>query len=359
MLTLGPRMILVVLLLLVVGGGAVRTDSAPIESARIDTAPLEAVSQPVATRAVKGKAHCHGISHREVRGEEPTYTRKQLARFPNRNRLCHGIWLPSPRRYLVPQGIAITGNTAWLSGFRYRKGYGNRPCQLVRVDLTTGRRLAFRRAIYGQVGQRPRTYCRHGGGILQRGRLLWIVEKNKLWLVNPLRPGRVLNARRVWRIKSPVRGSAVVATPQRIGLVPFQTRGVAQIHWFTFKRLMRTGVLDLAVRRKGARQLGAVARTHIPSFVQGATTDARGRLFLARSTLACGELVTPAGRRIAFVPGAEGIALHSGDRRLWAVSESGAWPYARSRKPLTAAVSSFEWPRLRSGKHARCGFPVS
>jgi len=344
MLTRGPRMILVLLLLLVVGGGVVRMDT---------------VSQPVATRVLKARAQCHGISHRQVRGEEPTYTRKLLARFPNRNRLCHGIWLPSPRRYLVPQGIAIAGNTAWLSGFRFRERYGNRPCQLLRVNLTTGRRLAFRRAIYGQVGQRPRTYCRHGGGILQRGRLLWIVEKNKLWLVNPLRPGRVLNARRVWRIKSPVRGSAIVATPRRIGLVPFQRRGVAQIHWFTFKHLMKTGVLDLAVRRKGKRQLGAVARTRIPRLVQGATTDARGRLYLSRSNLACAELVTPSGRRIAFVPGAEGIAFHSRHRRLWAVSESGAWPYARSRKPLTPAVSSFEWPRLMSGKRARCGFPAS
>ena len=117
--------------------------------------------------------------------------------------------------------------------------------------------------------------------------------------------------------------------------MPFQTRGPAYIHWFGIKRLMRPGVLDLAVRRKGRKQLGAVARTRVPTYVQGATMAA-GRLFLARSNLACGELVTPTGRRIALVPGAEGIQFRAGDRRLWAVSESGAPPYARSRKPLTA-----------------------
>jgi hypothetical protein len=114
-------------------------------------------------------------------------------------------------------------------------------------------------------------------------------------------------------------------------------------------------VLDLAVRRQGKKQLAAVARTRIPTYVQGATM-ASGRLLLARSTLACGELVTPAGRRIALVPGAEGIQFRSGNRRLWAVSESGAVPYARSRKPLTPAVASFGWARLIRGKSSKCHF---
>lgn len=102
----------------------------------------------------------------------------------------------------MPQGLAITGRTAWLSGFHYRPGYGRRPCQLVRVDIVTGRRLAYHTAIYGQVGARPRTYCRHGGGIIQRGRWLWLVEKHKLWLVDPAQNSTVLQARRVWRIQA-------------------------------------------------------------------------------------------------------------------------------------------------------------
>ena len=125
-----------------------------------------------------------------MRGTDPTYTRKTLADFRNHKRLCGGLWLPTPRRYLVPQGLAVTGSTAWVSGFRYRPGYGERPCQLRRINLVTGQQLAFHSAIYGRVGQRPRTYCRHGGGILQRGAYLWIVEKNKLWLVDPSSQGQ-------------------------------------------------------------------------------------------------------------------------------------------------------------------------
>ena len=190
----------------------------------------------------------------------------------------------------------------------------------------------------------------------ERGGALWVVEKNKLWLVDPKKSGSVLNARRVWRLRSPVRGSAVVATANRIGLVPFQTSGAAHVHWFNIKRLMRRGVLDLAVRSQGRKQLGAVSRTRIPTYVQGATM-AGGRLFVARSNLACGELVTPNGRRIALVPGAEGIQFRSGNRRLWAVSESGAPPYARSRKPLTPAAASFGWARLIGGKSSKCQLP--
>jgi hypothetical protein len=347
MVTRGLRVVLVALL--VVAGGSVISMDTVTPSANIESANMQ---------SARNKAHCHGLRHRDVRGTKPTYTHRLLADFPNHKRMCHGIWLPRPRRYLVPQGLAITGNTAWVSGFRYRSGFGRRPCQLMRVGLTTGRRLDFHNSIHGRVGHRPRTFCRHGGGIMQRGRWLWIVEKSKLWLVDPTQRGTSLEARRAWRIESPVRGSAVVATAQRIGLVPFQKRGVARIYWFSFKRLMEPGVLDLAVRNKGRSQLGAAASTRVPRYVQGAAISDSGRLYLTRSSLACGELVTSSGKLVAFVPGAEGIQFSSGERRLLVVSESGSWPYSSLRKPLTPAVSSFEWPGLARGKATRCHFPA-
>ena len=149
----------------------------------------------------------------------------------------------------------------------------------------------------------------------------------------------------------------MVANSKSIGLVPFQKRGPAYVHWFNIKRLLRPGVLDLAVHRQGRKQQGVVTRTRIPTYVQGATM-ANGRLFVARSNLACGELVTPTGRRIALIPGAEGIQFRSGNRRLWAVSESGAPPYARSRKPLTPGAASFGWGRLIHGTPSKCRFPA-
>lgn len=329
-------------LLVAVGGGVVATDAAPVSSS---------------TAERKAEFRCHGLDRDDVRGVDPTYTNKSLADFRNHKRQCSGLWLPPPRRYLVPQGIAVWRNTAWVSGFRYSKGYGERPCQLRRVDLITGKQLEFHSAIYGRVGERPRTYCRHGGGILHRGPYLWVVEKRKLWLVKPSSSRTVLDARRVWRIKAPARGSAIVATNKRIGLVPFVERGPAYIHWYPFKRLLRSGVLDLGVTRKGRKQIGAVARTRVPTYVQGATLSPAGGLYLARSSLACGELVMPDGRRLGFVPGAEGIQFGAQLKRLYAVSESGARPYVKSRKPLTAGVNSFEWPGLARGRRSDCTFP--
>jgi hypothetical protein len=340
MLTPRLRVVLVVTLL---GAGLVRSGGDP---------PL------LAEQAAVRSTSCAGLDRASVSGDAPTYTKKKLATFANHRRLCHGIWLPSPRRYFVPQGLAIKGRTAWISGFHYRKGYGQRPCQLLQVDIVTGKRLASHTAIYGHVGDRPRTYCRHGGGIIQRGRSIWLVEKNKLWLVDPAQKGAVIDAQRVWRLHAPVRGSAVVATADRIGLVPYQARGKPRIYWFSWKRLLRPGVLDLALRHSGTSQLGPTSSTRIPRYAQGAVLDASGRLYLSRSNLSCGELVTPYGRRVAFIPGAEGLQFSSRGKRLWTVSESGAQPYATSRKPLTPALSSFEWPALFRGKKARCGFPA-
>ena len=149
-----------------------------------------------------------------------------------------------------------------------------------------------------------------------------------------------------------------MATRKRIGLVPFQTSGKAHIYWFTFKQLKQAR--RAGPRRRAARATTRSAQWRAPGcrrYVQGATLDPAGGLYLARSTLACGELVTPGGRRLGFVPGAEGIQFGPRLNRLYAVSESGARPYVRSRKPLTAGVSRFEWPGLGHGRRADCGFP--
>ena len=342
------------LALLVLAGGSWVVDARPGQGS--SRAEVDQVVSPVAAPTRASRARCHGIDRRAVRGTEPTYTRKALARFRNHKRICRGVWLPKPRRHLVPQGLAVSGRTAWVSGYRHRKGFGKRPCQLVKVDLRTGKRLAYHRAIYGQVGKRPRTYCRHGGGIVKQGRWLWVVERSKLWLVDPAQGGKDLEARRAWRIEAPVRGSALVVTDRSIGLVPFEKDGAARLYWFSKKRLMRRGVVDLAVRSQGRKQLGAHSSLRVPRLVQGATRDSRGRIYFSRSNLACGELVTPQGRRVALVPGAEGLQLGPKGRRLWVVSESGSRPYIGLDKPFTPGVVGYEWPQLLRGRAAGCGF---
>ena len=260
MLTRALRVVLIVLLL-ALSGGAVAADATS------------------ATAARKARFECHGIDRDAVRGTDPTYTHKTLSDFRNHKRLCGGLWLPTPRRYLVPQGLAVTGSTAWVSGFRYRPGYGERPCQLRRINLVTGQQLAFHAAIYGRVGQRPRTYCRHGGGILQRGGYLWIVEKNKLWQVDPSARSSVLNARRVWRIKAPARGSAIVATKKRIGLVPVRRRRVVPPSTGSASSSCRSRASSTSAL--GPRGPPRSARWHAP----GCPPSSRARRSTARAAL--------------------------------------------------------------------------
>lgn len=311
------------------------------------------MSAAAAREGRRKRFKCHGTTHRQVRGPEPTYTRKKLVEHRNKARVCRAWWIPKPRRRFVPQGLAISGTTAWMTGFVFRKGYGERPCRVKRIDLRTGRQISHQ-GVVGRVGTRPMTYCRHGGGVLVRGKWLWIVEKNRLWLVDSTRRASTVRATRVWRLVSPVRGSTIVGTTKRLGIVPFEESGRPRIHWFSIRSLMRKGVLDLARKDKGRKRLGAAARTRVPTHVQGATIGTDGGLYLARSNLVCGELVTPR-RRIALLPGAEGIDLTG--RRLWVASESGARPYAAgTRKPLTAGMTAFEWPGLQRARRSTCRF---
>lgn len=339
MMLRGLRVVLLLVLVLLVG-----------------TLPGDAGVQRPLEVARKKRFECDGLAHREVVGPRPTYTRKRLADFRNDARMCRALWLPRPRRTFVPQGLALAGRSAWVTGYLYRPGYGERACRLLRVDLRTGA-LQSAHAVVGRVGRRPATYCRHGGGVVALGGWLWIAEKNRLWRVRPPAGGRgTLTASRVWRIAEPVRGSTLATDGRRIGLVPYVMTGPAHLYWYDVRALQRTSVLDLARRGAGRHQLGAVAQTRVPTHVQGATVGPDGRLYLTRSSLACGELVQPGRRGVAFVPGAEGIAFNTRGTRLWAVSESGAAPFARSRKPLTPALSGFEWPGLARGRRAECRF---
>ncbi|HET7351365.1 MAG TPA: hypothetical protein VFJ28_10545 [Marmoricola sp.] len=356
MLLRGLRVVLTAaLVVLLAAGESSRPGSGPAAATkRTEVVDTTAVAATQTVRQPRQKRfQCDGVEHREVKGPGPAYTRKKLVVHRNHKRVCHATWIPKPRKRFVPQGLAVAGSTAWMTGFLYSEGYGERPCRLLRIDVRTGRQLS-RQGIVGRVGTRPATYCRHGGGVLKRGKWLWIVEKNRLWRVDSTIRSRTIRATRVWRLESPVRGSTVVATSKLLGIVPFQESGRPRIHWFPFRALHREGVLELARRDKGRKQLGAAVRTRIPTHVQGATLDSEGDLYLARSNLKCGELVTPR-RRIAIVPGAEGIDLTS--RRLWVASESGSRPYAEgTRKPLTAGVTAFEWPGLQLARRSLCRF---
>jgi hypothetical protein len=285
----------------------------------------------------------------DVVGPRPAYLlpSQPLDTFPASGAMCRGLWLPRADRWFVPQGVALDpgARTGWVSGYRWRPGYGNRPCQLVHVDLRTGQRLAFVPRVEGRVGTAPRVFCRHGGGLARTRAGLWLAETQRLWLLD--RSGDV---RRVWRVERPVSGGFLVqGRDGTFGLGDFDKRRDSTTHWFRFADVLAPGVTTLTAG-------DAIRSSEAPRYAQGgAVRPGDAAPYLTASLSTCGLLVTPAGERRAFVPGAEGIAF-AGRDRVWAVLEAGARPYQRDGRALTPLLARFDVDELGRLPAATCGW---
>jgi hypothetical protein len=299
---------------------------------------------------------CAGVHLDDVRGPRPSYVEGRLASFANDDAVCRGLWLPTADRWFVPQGLAVDGRTAWVSGYRWHRGFGERACRLLHVSLRTGRLIASTDRIEAEVyGPHP-TFCRHGGALVQDRHGLWIVESNRLWLVDPARVGRRDQVRRVWRLAPQVRGSVLVAGARPVlGIGAWRDAGRDRMRWFRYRDLMAPGVTELvAGGGPDATQAAAVRTSSTVRRVQG-TTRGPGGVWSTSSTTYCGMLVPPDGRRVGFPPGAEGLDL-DGRGRVWTVLESGSRNYQRDGRPLVPMLVQLDVGRLLRGERATCGW---
>jgi hypothetical protein len=312
--------------------------------------------------AAEAPAHrdCSGVHLDDVRGPRPSYVDGVLARFANDDAVCRGLWLPTADRWFVPQGLALDGRTAWVSGYRWHRGFSGRACRLLHVSLRTGRLIASTDRIQAEVYGPHLTFCRHGGALTRDRHGLWVVESNRLWLVDPARVGRADQVRRVWRLAPGVRGSVLVDGARPVlGIGAWRDDGPARMWWFRYRDLLAPGVTELVAggsRRgsPGAGQAAAVRASSTVRRVQG-TTRGPGGVWSTSSTTYCGMLVAPDGRRSGFAPGAEGIDL-DGHGRLWAVLESGSRPYQREGRPLVPMLVQLDLRTLLRGDRPRCSW---
>jgi hypothetical protein len=302
---------------------------------------------------------CAGVTLDDVRGPRPGYVTGDLATFPGSAAVCRALWLPRADRWFVPQGIALDGGTAWVSGYRWRPGYGNRPCRLLHVELRTGRLLGDQPRLDGAVPDGPAVFCHHGGGIALDRHGLWVAETRRLWLVDPARVGRPDAVRRVWRLDPPVSGGLLVAgRGGRFGLGDFSLHRDSGMHWFASADLLAPGVTTLSAEPAGPSRVPALRRTVAPRYAQGGAVDPDGAraAYLTTSLSTCGVLRTPDGRRLAFGPGAEGIAF-DGRGGLWAVLESRARSYQAQGRPLVPMLVRYDVEQLLAGSpDASCGW---
>lgn len=317
-----------------------------------------AESTPVVTQGPEGR--CSGVSMSDVVGDRPRYVDGALARFDNDSAVCRAVWLPRLDEWFVPQGLALDGRTAWVSGYRWRKGYGNRPCWIMHVDLRNGRLLGEQRRLEGEVPGRGPVFCRHGGGLALDSDGLWVAETRRLWLLDPRRIGEADSVRRVWRMEEPVSGGALVTGASgALGFADFHLGRDSTTHWFSTGDLLAPGVTTLtrrASRASRAPREVAAARTSVaPRYVQGGAVDAGRRPYLTSSLSTCGVLITPSGERLAFGPGAEGIAF-DGRGGLWAVLESGSRNYQRDGRSLVPSLVRFDVDQLSRGVAETCSW---
>jgi hypothetical protein len=282
-----------------------------------------------------------------VRGRAPSYGPKRLGTFDNDRFMCAGVWAPGADRWLVPQGMAVSGTTAYLAGFDGTQPARRRYCSVERVDLRTGRLVARNDPVRGSVGGAPPIICRHGGGLVVDDHGVWLAETVRLWLLDPT----TLEVVRGWALEPPVRGSFAVHAPSGLlGLGRFSKRTHGQVDWFSPETLLAPGKVLVT-------PADATSSDWAPGRAQGAvfaSLDGRAAgLWFVRSHSACGILVGPRKQRRGFVPGGEAMSLDAGGR-LWVASESGSRLYQRDGRPMTPQIARFDTSDVQSWDRPTC-----
>jgi hypothetical protein len=281
-----------------------------------------------------------------VRGRAPSYTRDELDRFPNDHALCQGWWVRADASF-VPQSLVVGKRTAWVSGYDGGGPRGTLLCRVVRVDLRTGWVVDEVGPVSGSVGGRPEVNCRHGGGLARTDEGVWLAEGQRLWLLDP----ETLDVVRVWGLADPLRGSfAVVDGQGRLGLGEFKFERVGRLDWFDPGALVAGAAVDLTPE-------DAQRHVRVPPMAQGAVWADLGPgpagVWFVTSNTRCGVLVGPRGRRLAFLPGAEGAVLRGGS--LWTVSESGSRPYQEAGdRPVVPMLARFTLEDVDAWETAGC-----
>lgn len=301
-------------------------------------------SSPAATLAaiVRAADHgCTGIRYRDVRGTAPSYGLRRLRTYPGLRHACRGYWLPHDEHGFVPQGLALDGRTAWVSGYTWHTDVADNACRLMHLDLRTGRLLADQGRLVGAPGDRRPTFCRHGGGLALDRHGLWIAERDRLWLVDPDKVGGKDAGHaviRVWRLRAPVYGSTMMIRAGRLVLARYRSAPRSSLSRFRIKDVLRPGVLELVGRARQSFELGRASHQRMAGHAQGITW--RHGPVVTVSRAGCGDVVLPGGRRIGLIPRIEDIEF-TGRNHVWVLSESSAQAFQHPDRPVVPMLSKY------------------
>ncbi|MBZ5740514.1 hypothetical protein [Nocardioides mangrovi] len=297
-------------------------------------------------RTTSKRTGCGPLRPTTVAGRAPAYIEGGLDRFANDHAACAGVWLRAAGAGFVPQGVAVRGRTAWVSGFDGDAPDGHLWCTVIRLDLRTGHELD-RTVLRGVTVDGEVVSCRHAGGVTIESHGLWLAEAGKLWLLDP----DTLTVERRWVLADGIRGSfAVVDDRGRLGIGAFRTARRGWLDWLDPKALLAGS--SAVIGRGDVRE-----HVVLPPNTQGAYWGRLGEeepgLWLTRSHTRCGILVGPSWRR-GVVPGAEGMAP-AGRNGMWVVSESGSRRYQREGgRPVVPTLVRLDVSDVHSWDRPAC-----
>ncbi|WP_110181486.1 hypothetical protein [Nocardioides solisilvae] len=281
----------------------------------------------VGTGGARGTSpgRCTGVGPARVQGSPPSPD-LPLRDYPTASAVCEAWWIPAMAGTFVPQGLEVDGDLAYVSGYRVA-ALGRRACQVVVLDLDTGRQVAFVRRFEAPIYGADPTYCRHGGGNELTDEGLWIAGGQVLWLLDParVRDGRppVLRA---WRLEDGLMGSTLAIHDGALVIGTYRAGGRGRWFGYDLDEVLARGVSALGLDATTGGQVTPGRRGRVATRLQGLSLTPRGRWEVG-SRISCGLLHPPGpAGPVDFVPGAEDLEVVGPD--VWTVSEASAAPYA-------------------------------
>ena len=249
-------------------------------------------------------AACDGLDFDEVHGTPPAA--RALSAFPNADAACEGIWVPFVAEGFIPQGIALEGRHALVSG--YFKDL--EVARIIEVDLDTGVPVHWRD--FPGIG--------HFGGIALDGRGgVWLADTSALYRFDraTLFSFQVLRPLPL-KLKQPVRGSFLAnGRAGYLWIGSWADSGPSSMYPYSIDGLLAA----LATKTRTLPTSGV--SLSVENKAQGAELRGTG-LLVSSSSSTCGRLTRNGVARFGFGPGVEEIEVDgSGD--LWAIFEAGAF----------------------------------
>jgi hypothetical protein len=250
-------------------------------------------------------------------GTPPTYTDRKLGvrpagPLPNEAAFLTRIWMPGLDAGFVPQGLTVVDGAVYVAAYKSVDGAGRGPCRLYALDTVSGR-------VSGVLDLPAR--CGHAGGAASGAPgHLWVADTRDIFEVQLDKPrsGTIGKVVRHIRLTGQVKGSFAAGTGDALWLGTYETFGEPRLYRFPLGKL-----------KSEISETDAEASVIVPQRSQGAAVDAKGQLWVTRSSGSFGELVRidrTSGAilaRHAMPAGTEDIGFDA-KGHLWTVSEAGS-----------------------------------